>query len=90
MVAVAGSLPFGGWYRQYGCVEDPESDLAEMLLRQARGECFRCMRPQFDKSTKRPHRHGSCLYHDNVPPSSDLFAGIEAKRYNAAAKAWRS
>ena len=88
-VAAAGQLPFGGWYRQYGSVENPERDLAEMLLREEANECFRCMKLQFDKATGRPHKHGSCPYHNLVTPDSDPLAGIEARRYNAA-KARRS
>ena len=60
-----------------------------MLLREEANECFRCMKLQFDKATGRPHKHGSCPYHNLVTPDSDPLAGIEARRDNAA-KARRS
>jgi hypothetical protein len=83
VVAAADHQPFGGWLRQYGGAENPDSDLAEMLRRQEKGECFRCLRVQFDPSTSRPYQHLSCRFHDRPVPDTDPLAGVEARRYRA-------
>ena len=83
VVAAADHQPFGGWLRQYGGAENPDSDLAEMLRRQEKGECFRCLRVQFDPSTSRPYQHLSCRFHDRPVPDTEPLAGVEARRYRA-------